>query len=109
MLCQRVAHFSVCCVYFLRCYFQHIPIFFCAGDFLPIPPIVLLLCIANIHCQCQSHLLLAFNVCAVYLNDLDNTNTTNTSFSASNIVLSCPIRFTCRQRCVKRQAMPMCC
>ncbi len=50
-----------------------------------------------------------FQSVAVCLKDLDNTNTTNTSFSASNIALSCPIRFACRQRCVKRQAMPMCC
>jgi hypothetical protein len=45
----------------------------------------------------------------VCLNIFDNTNTTNTSFSISNIALSCSVRFACRQRCVKRQAMPICC
>ena len=53
-----------------------------------------------LHC-CQS--------VAVFLNVFDNPNTTNTSFSVSNIVLSCSFRFTCRQRCVKRQVMPICC
>ena len=96
MLCQRVAHFLVCCVYFLRCYFQHIPIFFCAGDFLPIHPIVLLLCRLNIFFYGSVVALFhCFQSVVVCFNAFDNTNTTNTSFSASNIALSCPVRVAC--------------
>ena len=68
-----------------------------AGDFLPIAPLfcrfVYLTYFAYVSVVTLFH---CSQSVAVYLNVFDNTNTTNTSFSVSNSVLSCLIRFACR-------------
>lgn len=68
---------------------NHIAVSLCAS---------LLFSVIHVMCLCYSVCVLIASKC------LDNSKTTNTSFSVSQCPSKFLLRFACRQRCVKRQA-----